>query len=119
MVYNMESASPSSSVRDAGRLVTVTSDELGVLKYIGLSGAVIKVFKNVMCTPQVSTDSAYKVNYVLKGSGRVQIVGLRGQSVLDAILKPGDLFIAPKFFAVSVVAGGEGMEWFCMFTMHR
>ncbi|KAL5722901.1 hypothetical protein ACHQM5_006361 [Ranunculus cassubicifolius] len=119
LVYNMESASPSSSVRDAGRLVTVTSDELGVLKEVGLSGAVIKVLKNVMCTPQFSTDAAYQVNHILRGSGRVQVVGLRGEKVLDEILKQGDLFIAPKFFAISVVAGGEGMDWFCMFTMHR
>ncbi|XP_022156572.1 13S globulin basic chain-like [Momordica charantia] len=69
-----------------------------------------------MCSPGFSCDSALQVTYIVKGSGRVQVVGVDGKKVLEATLKGGNLFIVPRFFVVSKIADPEGMEWFSIIT---
>lgn len=119
MVYNTEAAEPNAYVKNGGILVTVTSEELSVLEGVALSGAIVKLHENAMYAPNFSSDSAFQVYYVSQGSGRVQIVGLNGQNVLDETVKAGELFVVPEFFVVSVIAEGEGMEWFSIFTMEK
>ncbi|KAJ3691596.1 hypothetical protein LUZ61_020760 [Rhynchospora tenuis] len=50
------------------------------------------------------------VTYVVKGSGRVQVVGVDGRRVLETKVSGGQLFIVPRFFVVSKIADPEGME---------
>ncbi|KAJ3691595.1 hypothetical protein LUZ61_020759 [Rhynchospora tenuis] len=56
------------------------------------------------------------VTYVVKGSGRVQVVGVDGRRVLETKVSGGQLFIVPRFFVVSKIADPEGMEWFSIIT---
>ncbi|PIA62802.1 hypothetical protein AQUCO_00200669v1 [Aquilegia coerulea] len=119
MVYNTEVALPDVDVKNGGRLVVVSDEKLGLLGEVGLSGAVVKLQKNAMYAPEYSSNSAYQVNYIVKGSGRVQVVGINGQNVLNETVKAGDLFVVPRFFVVSVIAGEEGMEWFSVFTIQK
>ncbi|KAF5204185.1 Rmlc-like cupins superfamily protein [Thalictrum thalictroides] len=119
MVYSTEVALPNVDVKNGGKLIVVSHEELGMLKEVGLSGAVVKLEKNAMYAPQYLPDSAFQVYYIVKGSGRVQIVGINGQNVLDETVQAGELFVVPKFFVVSAIAGVEGMEWFSMFTIQK
>ncbi|CAL4985469.1 unnamed protein product [Urochloa decumbens] len=69
-----------------------------------------------MCSPGFSCDSAYQVTYIVRGSGRVQVVGIDGTRVLETRAEGGCLFIVPRFFVVSKIADETGMEWFSIIT---
>ncbi|KAE8733771.1 Tetratricopeptide repeat-like superfamily protein [Hibiscus syriacus] len=56
------------------------------------------------------------VTYIVKGSGRLQVVGVDGKRVLETIVKPGNLLIVPRFFVVSKIADPEGLSWFSIIT---
>ncbi|KAH9290510.1 hypothetical protein KI387_034627, partial [Taxus chinensis] len=71
---------------------------------------------HAMCSPGFSSDSAFQVTYITRGSGRVQVVGIDGERVLETEIKAGSLFIVPRFHVVSKIAGDEGMEWFSIIT---
>ncbi|KAL0294508.1 UNVERIFIED_CONTAM: Glutelin type-A 2 [Sesamum calycinum] len=57
-----------------------------------------------------------KVTYIVRGSGRVQVVGVDGKRVLETTIKAGSLFIVPRFFVVSKIADPDGMDWFSIIT---
>ncbi|KAF2319775.1 hypothetical protein GH714_018697 [Hevea brasiliensis] len=63
-----------------------------------------------MYSPTYTANGASRLVYIVKGNGQVQIVGINGKRVLDTNIKAGQMFLVPKFFAVAVVAGSEGME---------
>ncbi|KAL0292703.1 UNVERIFIED_CONTAM: Glutelin type-A 2 [Sesamum calycinum] len=60
--------------------------------------------------------SALQVTYIVRGSGRVQVVGVDGKRVLETTIKAGSLFIVPRFFVVSKIADPDGMDWFSIIT---
>ncbi|KAL7119541.1 hypothetical protein ACP275_02G069300 [Erythranthe tilingii] len=99
--------------------VEMTADNFTMLDKIGLSAGVVKLERNTIMSPSYSTDSAQRIFYVTKGSGRVQIVGLNGTQSLDAILEEGQIFVVPKFFAVTQLTGENGLEFFCVSTSPR
>ncbi|KAL2508519.1 RmlC-like cupins superfamily protein [Forsythia ovata] len=69
-----------------------------------------------MCSPGFSCDSALQVTYIVRGSGRAQVVGVDGKRVLETTVKAGNLFIVPRFFVVSKIADPDGLEWFSIIT---
>ena len=79
-------------------------------------GRVVLLNGSAMCSPGYSCDSALQVTYIVRGSGRIQVVGVDGRRVLESILKAGNLFIVPRFFVVSKIASPEGMDWFTVIT---
>ena len=85
-------------------------------KRVGLSAMFVKLKANEVSSPIYVADSGVRVTYVVKGSGRVQIVGINGERVLDAEVKAGDLFVVPRFFVAMEAASGEGMECFSVIT---
>jgi hypothetical protein len=56
------------------------------------------------------------VTYIVRGSGRVQVVGPDGKRVLETRIEGGSLFIVPRFHVVSKIADASGMEWFSIIT---
>uniref|UniRef100_M8BYB0 13S globulin basic chain n=1 Tax=Aegilops tauschii TaxID=37682 RepID=M8BYB0_AEGTA len=56
------------------------------------------------------------VTYIVRGGGRVQVVGIDGTRVLETHAEAGCLFIVPRFFVVSKIADDTGMEWFSIIT---
>ena len=99
--------------KNGGCFTTFTKAKLGE---IGLSAQIVKLGANDMVSPFYTTDSAVQITYVVKGSGRIQIVGLNGNRVLDAKVQTGHMFVVPKFFAVAELADEEGMECFSVIT---
>ncbi|XP_042510205.1 glutelin type-A 3-like [Macadamia integrifolia] len=116
MALNCEEAPLDVDIKNGGRVVVVNTQNLPLVAQVGLGGDLVRVDGNAMCSPGFSCDSAYQVTYILKGSGRVQIVGLDGKRVLETNLKAGNLFIVPRFHVVSKITDGDGMSWFSIIS---
>ncbi|EFJ36160.1 hypothetical protein SELMODRAFT_78690 [Selaginella moellendorffii] len=117
--YNCEEAKLDVDIKNGGRVSVVSSDSLPIFKHVGLGADLVKLDPHAMCSPGFSSDSAYQVTYIVRGSGRVQVVNQNGERVIDHILEPGCLFIVPRFHVVSKRAGENGMEWFSIITTEK
>ncbi|KAK6156965.1 hypothetical protein DH2020_011213 [Rehmannia glutinosa] len=93
----------------------MTADTFPLLDKIGLSANLVRLGPNSVLDPSYGTDS-YRIIYVIKGSGRAQIVGLNGTRALDASVVKDQLFVVPKFFAVALLAEEQGLEFLCVST---
>lgn len=103
-------------IKNGGRVVVLNTKNLPLVGEVGLGADLVRIDGRAMCSPGFSCDSALQVTYIVRGSGRVQVVGIDGRRVLDTTLKAGNLFIVPRFFVVSKIADNDGMEWFSIIT---
>ena len=109
LVYNIDAAEA-----DNGRIVTKA--KFSFIGEVDLAAKYLKLKANAVSPPTYTTDSSVGVIYVVRGGGRIQIVGLMGKRVLDTEVKAGQLVVVPPFFAVAKIAGEEGMECFSIIT---
>ncbi|KAL5789750.1 hypothetical protein ACOSQ2_004638 [Xanthoceras sorbifolium] len=72
-----------------------------------------------MLSPFYTNDSSVRVFYAVKGTGKVQIVGINGKLVLDNKILAGQVLVVPRFFTVAVIAEDEGLECFSITTTSR
>lgn len=71
----------------------------------------IYIFQNAISGPFWNVN-AHSVIYIIKGNGRIQVVGNRGKSVFDDKVREGQIILVPQNFAVVKKAGNEGdLEW--------
>ncbi|KAG6789814.1 hypothetical protein POTOM_005940 [Populus tomentosa] len=83
----------------AGRLTTVNSLNLLILRYLQLSAQRGVLYPNALMSPNWNIN-AQSICYITRGSGRIQIVGDNGQAVFDGQVREGQLVItAPQNFA--------------------
>ncbi|CAI0558953.1 unnamed protein product [Linum tenue] len=94
----------------AGRLTTVNSFNLPILRYIQLSAQKGFLYRNAIMTPHWNMN-AHSINYITRGSGQIQIVNENGESVFDGQVQEGQIITAPQNFAVIKRAGSDGLEW--------
>lgn len=116
MTYNIDREVPDIDVAKAGAFTMLTPTKFPFLGEVGLSANHETLCPNAICTPIYTTDSTFQVTYVVGGSGRIQIVGIKGERILDTKVTAGHLFVVPRFFAVSKVADEEGLECFSIVT---
>lgn len=116
MALNCEEAPLDVDIKNGGRVVVLNTQNLPLVGEVGLGADLVRLDGRAMCSPGFSCDSAFQVTYVVRGSGRVQVVGIDGKRVLETKVSGGYLFIVPRFFVVSKIAGEEGMEWFSIIT---
>ncbi|KAF8395060.1 hypothetical protein HHK36_018999 [Tetracentron sinense] len=116
MALNCEEAPLDVDIKGGGRVVVLNTKNLPLVGEVGLGADLVRLDGNAMCSPGFSCDSALQVTYIVKGSGRVQVVGIDGRRVLETTLKAGCLFIVPRFFVVSKICDSVGMEWFSIIT---
>ncbi|KAJ4807205.1 Glutelin type-A 1 [Rhynchospora pubera] len=116
LVVNCYEAPLDVDIKGGGCVVVLNSKNLPTVELVGLGADLVRLRGGAMCSPGFSCDSAYQVTYVVKGSGRVQVVGVDGKRVLETKVSGGQLFIVPRFFVVSKIADPEGMEWFSIIT---
>uniref|UniRef100_A0A5B7A9Q1 Putative glutelin type-A 3 n=1 Tax=Davidia involucrata TaxID=16924 RepID=A0A5B7A9Q1_DAVIN len=116
LIFNLDNALPDISVKNAGLLTSLTAAKLPLLEQVGLSASLVKLDANAMCSPMYTAHSEVQLTYIVKGSGRIQIVGISGERVLDTEVQAGQVFVVPKFFVVATIADAEGMEFFCVIT---
>ncbi|XP_011088119.1 glutelin type-A 3 [Sesamum indicum] len=96
----------------------ITAENFPLLEKIGLSASLVRLESHSILNPYYNVNGS-QIIYVLKGSGRVQIMGLNGTRVLDADVQEDQAFVVPKFFAATQLAGEHGMEFFCLSTSSR
>lgn len=113
---NCEEAPLDVDIKDGGRVVVLNTQNLPLVGEVGLGADLVRLDGSAMCSPGFSCDSALQVTYVVRGSGRVQVVGVDGKRVLETTIKGGNLFIVPRFYVVSKIADPDGLEWFSIIT---
>ncbi|XP_057954763.1 12S seed storage protein CRD-like [Malania oleifera] len=116
MALNCEEAPLDVDIKNGGRVVVLNTKNLPLVGEVGLGADLVRLDGGAMCSPGFSCDSALQVTYIVRGSGRVQVVGVDGHRVLETTIKAGNLFIVPRFFVVSKIADASGMEWFSIIT---
>ncbi|KAK4260993.1 hypothetical protein QN277_004049 [Acacia crassicarpa] len=116
MALNCLEAPLDVDIKEGGRVVVLNTKNLPLVGEVGLGADLVRLDGGAMCSPGFSCDSALQVTYIVKGSGRVQVVGPDGKRVLETTLKAGNLFIVPRFHVVSKIANSDGMEWFSIIT---
>ncbi|KAL8140547.1 hypothetical protein V2J09_006568 [Rumex salicifolius] len=116
MALNCEEAPLDVDVKNGGRVVVLNTKNLPLVGEVGLGADLVRLDGSAMCSPGFSCDSALQVTYIVKGSGRVQVVGVDGKRVLETTITAGSLFIVPRFFVVSKIGDPCGMEWFSIIT---
>ncbi|KAA8545522.1 hypothetical protein F0562_020306 [Nyssa sinensis] len=116
LIFNLDNALADINVKNAGSLTTLTAAKLPMLTKLGLSASLVKLDANAMCSPMYTTDSEVQLTYIVKGSGKIQIVGINGERVLDTKVQAGQLFVVPKFFMAATIADAEGMEYCSVIT---
>ncbi|KAK9940368.1 hypothetical protein M0R45_017034 [Rubus argutus] len=116
MALNCEEAPLDVEIKGGGRVVLLNTKNLPLVGEVGCGADLVRLDGSAMCSPGFSCDSALQVTYIVRGSGRVQVVGVDGKRVLETTIKAGNLFIVPRFFVVSKIADPEGLEWFSIIT---
>lgn len=66
--------------------------------------------QNAIMAPHYNLNS-HSVIYIIRGNGRLQIVGDYGQNVFDGQVQEGQALTVPQNFAVLKKAGNQGLEW--------
>ncbi|KAA8539015.1 hypothetical protein F0562_025707 [Nyssa sinensis] len=93
-----------------GRISTLNSHNLPILRQLQLSAERGVLYRNAMVSP-LWTINAHSVLYVIRGSGRIQIVGNSNRPAFDGQVRQGQLLVVPQNFAVVKQAGEQGLEW--------
>lgn len=60
--------------------------------------------------------NAHSIIYIIRGTGRFQVVGDTGNSVFDDEVREGQMIIVPQNFAIVKKAGNEGLEYIAFKT---
>ena len=116
LVLNCLEAPLDVDIENGGRVVVLNTQNLPLVGEVGLGADLVRLDGSAMCSPGFSCDSALQVTYIVRGSGRVQVVGVDGRRVLETTVKAGSLFIVPRFFVVSKICDPEGMDWFSIIS---
>ncbi|KAH7575742.1 hypothetical protein JRO89_XS02G0206600 [Xanthoceras sorbifolium] len=118
-VKNIVHFSPEIRIDRAGEATSLTGKNFPFLEEIGLSCSLVKLEADAMLSPFYTNDSSVWVFYAVKGTGKVQIVGINGKLVLDKKILAGQVLVVPRFFTVGVIAEDEGLECFSITTNSR
>ncbi|MED6219041.1 hypothetical protein PIB30_032294 [Stylosanthes scabra] len=112
LVHHIDASKPDYSVIKGGSVTTLTEKEFPFVGEVGLSVIRVKFEANAIKTPSHLINPVAQLIYIARGSGKVEIVGLNGQSVLNTQVEAGQLLLVPQFFVASQIAGDQGLETF-------
>ncbi|KAB1226046.1 11S globulin subunit beta [Morella rubra] len=76
MALNCEEAPLDVDIEKGGRVVVLNTKNLPLVGEVGLGADLVRLDGSAMCSPGFSCDSALQVTYIVRGSGRVQVVGV-------------------------------------------
>ena len=68
------------------------------------------MLQEALYTPHWLINS-HGIVYVTRGEAQVQIVDHSGQSIMNDRVKQGNMFVVPQYYAASMKAGRDGIEW--------
>ncbi|KAJ7549396.1 hypothetical protein O6H91_07G052000 [Diphasiastrum complanatum] len=114
-VYRVKRSRADVRVERGGELHVVNRNKLAVLEHLNLGMTCVKLEPNAMCAPGWSVN-AHKVIYVVRGSGRIQIVRDNGEQALDTEVREGSLLVIPRSFPSAKIAGSDGIDYLTVLT---
>ncbi|KAM7259991.1 hypothetical protein ACFE04_015732 [Oxalis oulophora] len=94
----------------AGRISTLNSNNLPVLRWLRLSAERGVLYRNGMMVPHWNLN-AHSIMYAISGSAKVQVVDNFGRSVYDGTMRKGQILTVPQNYAVVKQAESEGFDW--------
>ncbi|KAK4361527.1 hypothetical protein RND71_020479 [Anisodus tanguticus] len=94
-----------------GRISTLNSHKLPILNFLQLSAE----RANAVMAPHWNMN-AHSILYILRGTGRIQVVGDTGNSVFNDEVREGQMLVVPQNFAVVKRAGNQGLEYIAFKT---
>ncbi|XP_058766492.1 legumin A-like [Vicia villosa] len=112
------SSSPDIYNPQAGRIKTITSLDLPVLRWLKLSAEHGSLRKNAMFVPHYNLN-ANSVLYALKGRARLQVVNCNGNTVFDGELEAGRALTVPQNYAVAAKSVSERFTYVAFKTNDR
>ncbi|GLU19027.1 hypothetical protein SLE2022_352970 [Rubroshorea leprosula] len=98
-----------------GWSVALDGSDYSALKYAGIGVYLVYLTAGSMMAPHVN-PTATEYGFVLRGTGRIQIVFPNGTSALDTKVREGDVFWVPRYFAFCQIASRAGPFVFFGFT---
>ncbi|XWS13853.1 hypothetical protein CRYUN_Cryun36dG0074600 [Craigia yunnanensis] len=99
----------------AGRISTVNSYNLPILRFLQLSAEKGVLYRNALYAPHWNVN-AHCIVYITRGNGRIQIARENGETVFDDQVEEGQMIVVPQNFAVLKRAGNQGLEWIAFKT---
>ncbi|OIT27793.1 PREDICTED: legumin B-like [Nicotiana attenuata] len=93
-----------------GRISTVNGLTLPILNFLQLSAERGTLYRNAIVAPHWNMN-AHAIIYIIRGSGRIQVVGNAGRSVFNDEVRQGQLLVVPQNFALVKRAGEQGLEY--------
>ncbi|XWS13856.1 hypothetical protein CRYUN_Cryun36dG0074900 [Craigia yunnanensis] len=99
----------------AGRITTVNSYNLPILRFLQLSAEKGVLYRNALYAPHWNVN-AHSIVYITRGNGRIQIARENGETVFDDQVEEGQMIVVPQNFAVLKKAGNQGLEWIAFKT---
>nr|CAA38758.1 legumin A2 primary translation product [Vicia faba var. minor] len=112
------SSSPDIYNPQAGRIKTVTSLDLPVLRWLKLSAEHGSLRKNAMFVPHYNLN-ANSILYALKGRARLQVVNCNGNTVFDEELEAGRALTVPQNYAVAAKSLSDRFTYVAFKTNDR
>ncbi|KDP26529.1 hypothetical protein JCGZ_17687 [Jatropha curcas] len=97
-------------VPEAGRVSTVNSHNLPILRWLQLSASYGVLRNDAMRLPHWHINS-HSVIYALKGQARVQVTDENGNTVFDGSVSKGQVLTVPQNFVVVKRAESERFEY--------
>ncbi|KAL3531231.1 hypothetical protein ACH5RR_010553 [Cinchona calisaya] len=96
--------------RQAGKINMVDRLKMPILAYLDMSIEKGDLFPNALVTPHWTMNS-HCVMYVVRGDAQVETVNYNGQNVMNDRVNEGDMIVVPQFFATTIKAGSNGLEF--------
>ncbi|KAK7247310.1 hypothetical protein RIF29_42191 [Crotalaria pallida] len=116
LVFNLNGTQTHNVVINGTLITTLTEATFPFIGEVGLSVIRVKLEPNAIKAPTYPANSEVQLIYIAKGSGKIEIVGLNGERVLDSEVKDGQLIVVPQFYVVAQIAGEEGLESYSIVT---
>ncbi|TMW90769.1 hypothetical protein EJD97_015290 [Solanum chilense] len=98
-----------------GRVSTLNSHKLPILNWLQLSAEKGNLYQNAVMAPYWNLN-AHSIIYIIRGTGRIQVVGDTGNSVFDDEVREGQMIVVPQNFAIMKKAGDQGLEYIAFKT---
>ncbi|XP_060180412.1 11S globulin-like [Lycium barbarum] len=98
-----------------GRISTLNSHKLPILNFLQLSAERGVLYQNAVMAPLWNMN-AHSILYILRGTGRIQVVGDAGICVFNDEVREGQMLVVPQNFAVVKKAGNRGLEYIAFKT---
>ncbi|OIW00567.1 hypothetical protein TanjilG_24297 [Lupinus angustifolius] len=110
LVFNVDGPNIHNVVKNGTLITTLTEATFPFLGEVGLSVIRVTLEANAIKAPAYPSNVVAQLMYIARGSGKIEIVGLNGENILNTEVEAGQLIVVPQFYVVAQIAGKAGLE---------